>query len=69
MAKQQRLLREVNVPSGQFNMTHQELHDVVTVFDGGCYNNLLCFLAVDGADDALGVWLCFSLLFLSLFAS
>ena len=39
MAKQQRLLREVNVPSGQFNMTHQELHDVVTVFDGGCYNN------------------------------
>ncbi len=39
MAKQQRLLREVNVPSGQFNMTHQELHDVVTVFDGGCHNN------------------------------
>ena len=39
MAKQQRLLREVNVPSGQFNMTHQELHDVVTVFDCGCHNN------------------------------
>ena len=39
MAKQQRLLREVNVPSGQFNMTHQELHDIVTVFDGGCHNN------------------------------
>jgi hypothetical protein len=28
-----------------------------------------CFLAVEGADDALGVWLFSSLLFLSLFAS
>jgi hypothetical protein len=38
-SKQRRLLREVIVPTNQFKICHQDIHDHITVFDGGCHNN------------------------------
>jgi hypothetical protein len=38
-SKQRRLLREYIVPTNQFKLSHQDIHDHITVFDGGCHNN------------------------------
>ena len=38
-SKQQHLLREVIVPTNQFKMTPHDIHDQITVIDGGCHNN------------------------------
>jgi hypothetical protein len=38
-SKQRRLLREVVVTANQFKLSTQDIHDHITVFDGGCHNN------------------------------